>query len=109
MTLRRATCVDTLKIKQMILIGQETTVELPLGEQVPVQIIPTELKKVLVHCTYKMSSRRQQAKNFYKFSIKFCLTYQQVLSDSWDCTLPISGSGAMLTFCLNLSCIKGLQ
>lgn len=94
--------MDTLKIKQMILIGQETTVELPLGEQVLVQIIPTELKKVLVHCTYKMSSRRQQAKNFYKFSIKFCLTYQ-VLSDSWDCTLPTSGSGAVKPWPCSLS------
>lgn len=87
--------MDILKIQQTILIGQETMVGLPLVEQVPVQIIPMELKKVLVHCTYKMSSQLQQAKNFYKFSINFYLTYQHMLSDSWDCTLPTSGSGAI--------------
>lgn len=71
MTLRKATFVDTLKIKQMISIGQEITAGLPPVEQVPVQTIPMELKKVLLHFTYKKSSQLLQAKNFQKFPSNF--------------------------------------
>lgn len=94
MTLRKATFVDTLKIKQMILIGQEIMAALPPVEQVPVQTIPMELKKVLAHCILVRCPlsccKLRILKNFHQI-----LTHQQVLSDSRDCTLPTFCSGAI--------------